>query len=98
MDKNQNLTPRQDKSQDRNQYVNKGGKIDTNKDQILTDQAQFIQLINLIIFSPDLETLEKNYRNIIQNHYLYSSNKNSFPLYADNKTELDNYYSNKKEF
>lgn len=99
LDKNQNLTPRKDKSQDRNQHVNNDGEVDKNKDQILTDQAQFTQLIFTIMFSPDLETLEKNYRNIIQNHYLYDGNKNTFPACQnDNKTELDSYYSSMKEF
>src|ERR1700722_1120734 len=98
LDENQNLKPRQDKSQDRNQHVNKPSKIDTNKEEVLAEQYLFIQFVNLIIFSPDLETLEKNYCNIIQNNSLYSSGENTFPLYRDNKTELDSYYFSKKEF
>jgi len=45
LDKNQNLTPRKDKSQDRVQHVNTGKEIEK-KEQMLEERLEFVRLVN----------------------------------------------------
>lgn len=85
LDKNQNLTPRQNKTQDRHQHINWEKDLEIK----LSEKSQLVQLVELIVKSSSLNNLEQSWK-IVKNNLIYSNERN--------KTELDNYYSSKKEF